>query len=105
MVAVSLPGRAREALESSLPADAMRIVIVDDEPLARARMRQILVDELGMQVVGEAANAGEARTAIEEQFPDALFVDIEMPGESGLDLAREMELTGLPVVIVTAHER
>jgi two-component system LytT family response regulator len=82
----------------------MRIVIVDDEPLARLRLRQVLADELGVDVVAECACVREARRAIEMYSPEAVFVDIEMPGESGLVLAREMESEGRPVVFVTAHE-
>ena len=83
----------------------MRIVIVDDEPLARSRLRQILTGEAGVDVVAECGDAKEARAAIEKHRPDAVFLDIEMPGESGLSLARELESAGHPVVIVTAHEQ
>jgi two-component system LytT family response regulator len=82
----------------------MRIVIVDDEPLARRRLRQVLAGESGVDVVAECSGADEAREAVGPLAPDALFVDIEMPGEDGLSLAREME-ADYPIVIVTAHER
>ena len=84
----------------------MRIVIVDDEPPARARMRQVLAGDLGQEVVAECANAGEARAAIEALRPDAVFLDIEMPQVSGIELARELEAAGHPLVVfVTAYQR
>lgn len=83
----------------------MRIVIVDDEPLARSRLRQVLGGEAGVEVVAECSDVREARAALERHRPDAVFMDIEMPGESGLTFARELEAAGHPVVIVTAHEQ
>lgn len=84
----------------------MRIVVVDDESPARARMRQVLADDLGQEVVAECANAAEARAAIERWKPDAVFLDIEMPRMSGIELARELEAAGHPLVVfVTAHQR
>lgn len=81
----------------------MRIIIVDDEPLARARMRQVLGD-LGAHIVAECCDVAEARTAIETTNADAVFLDIEMPRTSGLELARELEAAGHPLVVfVTAH--
>jgi two-component system, LytTR family, response regulator len=84
----------------------MRIVVVDDESPARARMRQVLADDLGQEVVAECASVDEARAAIEAWNPDAVFLDIEMPGVSGIELARELEAAGQPsVVFVTAYQR
>ncbi len=83
----------------------MRIAIVDDEPHARSCLRRLLEPRLGIEVVAECGNSEEARIAVARLRPDALFIDIEMPKESGLSLARDMELAGYPFVIVTAHER
>ena len=83
----------------------MRIVIVDDEPLARSRLKQVLAGEPGVDVVAECGDVREARAALERFRADAVFMDIEMPGESGLTFARELEAAGHPVVIVTAHEQ
>lgn len=86
--------------------DGMRIVVVDDEAPARARMRQVLADDLGQEVVAECANADEARAAIEAWSPDVVFLDIEMPQVSGIELARELEAAGHPLVVfVTAYQR
>ena len=84
----------------------MRIIIVDDEPFARAELREILVSDLGQQVVAECVDPNEARRAIATHAPDAVFLDIEMPRQSGLQLAAELEAEGHPpVVFVTAHAK
>lgn len=82
----------------------MRIIIVDDEPIARAELREILSGDLGQQVVAECGDADEARRAIAARAPDAVFLDIEMPRQSGLQLAAELDAAGHPpFVFVTAH--
>jgi two-component system LytT family response regulator len=69
-------------------------------------MRQVLADDLGQEVVAECANVEEARAAIEACSPDAVFLDIEMPQVSGIELARELEAAGHPLVVfVTAYQR
>jgi two-component system LytT family response regulator len=84
----------------------MRILIVDDEPLARAELRQILTEDLDQNVVAECGDANEAWRAIAECAPDAIFLDIEMPRQSGLELAAELNAAGdPPVVFVTAHAK
>lgn len=84
----------------------MRILIVDDEPLARAELRQILTDDLDQNVIAECGDANEARRAIAARAPDAIFLDIEMPRQSGLELAAELDAgRHTPVVFVTAHAK
>jgi two-component system, LytTR family, response regulator len=84
----------------------MRIVVIDDESPARARLRHVLAEDLGQEVVAECADAGEARAAIEAWSPDAVFLDIEMPQVSGIELARDLEAAGQPLVVfVTAYQR
>jgi two-component system, LytTR family, response regulator AlgR len=82
----------------------LRILIADDEPLARARLRA-LVEEVGHEVCAEAADGPAAKQALEHSNPDALLLDIQMPGDDGLCLARQLEQEHpeLPVVLVTAH--
>jgi two-component system, LytTR family, response regulator len=83
----------------------MRAVVVDDEPLAGAHLHEVLRSG-SVEVVAVCRNAREARAAVAEHDPDVLFLDIEMPGTSGLELAREAEAAGRPLVVfVTAHER
>jgi two-component system LytT family response regulator len=95
----------RERDRHRLPLLAtMRILIVDDEPLARSRLEQILGRELGHDVVAACAGVRDARAAIDAYRPDAVFLDVELAGENGLTFAAELEEQSYPVVIVTAYD-
>lgn len=84
----------------------MRAIVVDDEPLAGEHLKEMLRADGSVEVVKVCRSARDAREAVVEHDPDVLFLDIEMPGMSGLELAREAEAAGRPLVIfVTAHER
>lgn len=65
----------------------IKLLIVDDEPPARAKLRRLLSAMPGIGPVLEAGNAAEALALIEQHRPDAALLDIEMPGQSGLELA------------------
>ncbi|WP_018871633.1 LytTR family DNA-binding domain-containing protein [Thioalkalivibrio sp. ALJ16] len=84
----------------------LNLLIADDEPVARQRLAA-LAAELGHRVVAQAAHAGEVEQALGETEPDALLLDIDMPGESGLELARRLhaQRPGLTIILVTAHDR
>lgn len=77
----------------------IRALIVDDERLARGELQRLLQAHPNIQVTGEAANADEARSAIERQAPDLLFLDVQMPGDSGFDLLASLD--DVPEVIFT----
>ena len=83
---------------------SLRILIADDESPARARLRG-LVEELGHEVCAEATDGLAVERLLRDAHPDAMLLDIEMPGMDGLTLARRMEAEypGVPVVLVTAH--
>ncbi len=81
----------------------VRALIVDDEELGRRMLRSLLAADDEVQVVGEAASAGDARREIAEKRPDLIFMDIEMPGGSGLELLREIGEDAPYVIFVTAH--
>ncbi|HEY7481174.1 MAG TPA: response regulator, partial [Gemmatimonadales bacterium] len=86
-----------------MTAPAIRALIVDDEPLARARLRTLLARHADMQVVGECAEGAEATAVISRMRPDVVFLDIQMTEKSGLDLAAGLEREPLPaIVFVTA---
>jgi len=81
----------------------MRLVVVDDEPLARARLRRMLEELGGCEVVGEASDGREAEICIAQTRPDAVFLDIQMPYLDGLALAAR-SATLPPIVFVTAYD-
>lgn len=84
----------------------LRVMIVEDELAAREELKFLLAAIPGVEVVGEAADGRSAlRTAVRLR-PDALFLDIQMPGPSGLDLARSLRrvLPGIQVVFATAYD-
>lgn len=96
-------------------SDATSILIVDDEPIARARLRELLADlspDFPHRVVGEAANAPEALSQIEVTRAQIVLLDIQMPGMTGIELARHMtarataeEPKHVPLIIfVTAYD-
>jgi two-component system, LytTR family, response regulator len=82
----------------------LRVVIADDEPLARSRLRSLLADHSDVEVTAEAPDAQAAHTAIRTTKPDVAFLDIQMPGISGMELADKLHVTPMPfIVFVTAH--
>ncbi|HLH57131.1 MAG TPA: LytTR family DNA-binding domain-containing protein [Verrucomicrobiae bacterium] len=85
----------------------IRALIVDDETPARARIRQLLKLEPDFVVIGECSNGGQAVEAICKQRPDLVFLDVQMPRLSGLEVCRQVVAAGaeLPVTIfVTAFD-
>ncbi len=81
----------------------MRTLIIDDERLARKELTNLLGNYPEIEIVGEAANAEEARKEIDEKDPDLIFLDIQMPGETGFDLLESLEAVP-QVVFVTAYD-
>jgi len=84
---------------SSPTSVPLKVVIVDDEPLARAHLRKLIV-ALGVEVVGEAPNALIAIQLAEEKHPDLMFLDVQMPEISGLQLAGTLIQLEQPPLIV-----
>jgi two-component system, LytTR family, response regulator len=81
----------------------MKAIIVDDERLARNELKSLLADHKEIEVIAECANATEAKEKIDQLKPDVVFLDINMPGKSGLELVEE--ISALPdVVFVTAYD-
>lgn len=84
-----------------------RVAIVDDEPLARERLRHLLSRHPAYRIVAECANADEALLALRRETPELVFLDISMPGRSGVELA-QMLVDGDDApdfVFVTAHDQ
>lgn len=83
-----------------------RVIIVDDEPLARARLRRLVQREEGFQCVAEFGDGGSALAAALAEPPDVLLLDVQMPEMTGLEVAAALPPAEAPVVIfVTAHDR
>ena len=83
----------------------MRVLIVDDEPLARSRLSRLLAQIPGYQLVAEAENGAQALQLCTDLTPDLVFLDIEMPGADGLSVAADLARIQPPpaVIFVTAH--
>jgi two-component system, LytTR family, response regulator len=81
----------------------LRTIIVDDERLARNDLRSLLSDYSDIDIVGEADGVGKASELINREDPDLLFLDIQMPGESGFDLLEKTDVRAR-VIFVTAFD-
>ena len=77
----------------------MKAIIIDDSRLARNELKRLLTEFDFVQVIGEASNAVEAKEKIENDRPDVIFLDIQMPGKDGFELLEELEV--IPQVIFT----
>jgi two-component system LytT family response regulator len=83
-----------------------RVLIVDDEPLARERLRSLLSEDSGFEVAGEAGDGAAAAQAIATLNPDLVFLDVQMPGGDGFDVIDAVGADKMPfVVFVTAYDR
>ncbi|HEX2190561.1 MAG TPA: LytTR family DNA-binding domain-containing protein [Longimicrobiaceae bacterium] len=84
----------------------IRALIVDDEPPARRRIRDLLEDEPDVEVVGECGDGAQAVAAIEAARPELVFLDVQMPEGGGFEVVRALGPERLPaVVFVTAYDR
>jgi two-component system LytT family response regulator len=84
----------------------IRTIVVDDEPLARQRLRKLLKGHPDIDLIAECANGPEAIAAISEHAPDLLFLDVEMPEVDGFEVLRAVSPGALPLVVfVTAHQQ
>jgi two-component system LytT family response regulator len=89
---------------SGLPS--IRVLIVDDEALGRLRVHDLVRNESGVEVIGEAADGDAAVKAIRELKPDLIFLDVQMPRKNGLDVVKEIGAERMPMTIfVTAYDR
>jgi two-component system LytT family response regulator len=80
-----------------------KALIIDDERLARAELRKLLLEFGEIEVIGEAANAKEGIDKIEELQPDLIFLDIQMPGKTGFDMLAELDKAP-HVIFTTAYD-
>ncbi|MFZ2508119.1 MAG: LytTR family DNA-binding domain-containing protein [Steroidobacteraceae bacterium] len=82
---------------------SVRALIVDDEEHGRSVLQSLLEPEEGIEIAGEAATAPEAARLIAEKKPDLVFMDIEIPGGSGIDVLRDIKGPAPYVIFVTAY--
>jgi DNA-binding NarL/FixJ family response regulator len=91
---------------STAQAPTIDVLIVDDHPIAREGLRQMLASCDFIHIAGEAANGVEAIARVVELRPDVVLMDIRMPGPSGLEVTRQIkaELPATSVIIVTSYD-
>ncbi len=84
----------------------IKVLIADDESLARDRLRDLLKENNDIEIIGEAGNGIEAAAAIEENSPDLVFLDIQMPEMDGFEVIKTVGIEKMPhVVFVTAYDK
>ena len=90
-----------------LPGDRpVRVLVVDDEPLGRMRVEDLLRREPGVEIAGTAADGVAAVEAIRALTPDLVFLDVQMPGKDGFEVVREIGPEAMPATIfVTAYDQ
>ncbi len=105
---VTSNGTSNETLEVSAsrgPAMSIRAVIVDDEPLARKRIHDLLREDREIEIVGECCSGSQALEMLEREKPDLLFLDVQMPEVDGFELLEAMEGICPAVIFVTAYDK
>jgi two-component system, LytTR family, response regulator len=84
----------------------IRTLIIDDEPLARRKIREFLKQDREIEIVGECGNGVQAVEVVRSAAPDLLFLDVQMPGMDGFAVLEELDREQLPFVIfVTAYDK
>src|SRR5215510_3977590 len=84
----------------------IRTLIVDDEELARERLRQLLQNQPEIELIGECADGNEAVAAIQKHSPELVFLDIQMPELDGFGVLEAINTEPSPVIVfVTAHDK
>ena len=86
-----------------MSGEKLRVLVVDDEPLARARARRMLATLPDVEVVGEAGNVPDALARVAESSPDVVLLDVQLPGEDGFALLARLERRPA-IVFVTAFD-
>lgn len=82
----------------------MKALLIDDERLARNELRRLLAAFPDLEIAGEAANAKQAREQLAALSPDLIFLDVQMPGETGMELLASLEPPVPHVIFTTAYD-
>jgi two-component system LytT family response regulator len=86
--------------------ETLRVVVADDEPLARQRIEDLLAKEKGIEIAGTAASGDEAVEMIRRLNPDLVFLDVQMPGKTGLEVVEAIGAEQMPLTIfITAYDQ
>lgn len=89
-----------------MPDRNIRVLIVDDEPLARQRIEDLLAKEPNVAIAGVARDGDEAAELIRDLAPDLVFLDVQMPGRTGLDVVQAIGAEAMPpTIFTTAYEQ
>ena len=101
-----VPIRPEPRRQSDATTTAKRIVIVDDHPLFRKGLEQLIHSHDGLAICGEAANAAEAMDVIRQVAPDMAIVDLSLPGANGIELIKNIraEFPKLPILVLSMHD-
>lgn len=84
---------------------SIKTIIVDDEPLARQRLKDLLAEEADVEIIGECQDGSSAVEAIQRLKPDLVFLDVQMPGLDGFEVLEALDPAQLPAIIFsTAHD-
>src|SRR5947209_1520056 len=106
---LSAPGTSSIMKRRELAVDeggAIRALIVDDERLARRRVREMLQSDRDIEVIGEPANGPDAVMAVRESNPDLMFLDVQMPGMDGFEVLNALRDERLPMIVfITAYDQ
>jgi len=93
------------SVQATQSMNKIRVVIADDEPLARRRMRELITKHQDFVVIGEARNGTETVRILLELKPDIVFLNVQMPEFDGFEVLREIGAENMPIVIfVSAHD-
>lgn len=83
-----------------------RVLLVDDEPLARERVRKLLEQEPEIELIGECSDGASAVQMIQKEAPDLVFLDVQMPELSGFEVVQQVGAEKVPaIVFITAHDQ
>ncbi|UCD23308.1 MAG: response regulator transcription factor [Gemmatimonadota bacterium] len=90
-----------------MSSERVKVLVVDDHAVVREGIRHVLSEDAGFKVVAEAANGAEAMTLVETCRPDVVVLDINMPSESGLDVAARLRsvLPDVRILILSMHDQ
>jgi DNA-binding NarL/FixJ family response regulator len=88
------------------PITKRRVLLVDDHPIMREGLRQLINHESGLVVCGESSDANEAMSLVRTAKPDLVLADISLPGKSGLEMIKDLKVQhpDLPVLVLSMHD-